>query len=194
MRFHLLFSAFAMLALAQKNSTKEDDVAINPDDPEFKNNEEPSKTSDPKATGIGDFIFENPPSVSLLSKVPLVRAGEMYRIKWRTQPTNLGNPEIISLEYRVGIWPDVTKFTAIIANGSNENYADWQVPTNAAEGVYIFKISTMQKKPLIRDRVSSPIRVFQSKTFININSAHTSIEYSAIAMIIAGIYMMCMII
>ncbi|KAI3637876.1 hypothetical protein MIR68_004525 [Amoeboaphelidium protococcarum] len=108
---------------------------------------------------VGDFAFENPPRATLVTKVPVIRAGSTFHIKWRTDPVRLGNPETITLEYRVGVYPNQSDFMALITNVPNQNSYDWQVPADTAENIFMFRISSTQTNPLIRARISSPIRI-----------------------------------
>ncbi|KAI3634634.1 hypothetical protein MIR68_007015 [Amoeboaphelidium protococcarum] len=108
---------------------------------------------------VGDFAFDNPQRATLVTKVPVIRAGSTFQIKWRAVPVRMGNPETITLEYRVGVYPNQSDFTALITNGPNQNSYDWQVPVDTAENIFMFRISSTQTNPLIRARISSPIRI-----------------------------------
>ncbi|KAI3650534.1 hypothetical protein MP228_004015 [Amoeboaphelidium protococcarum] len=130
MKYQQLISAFALFTVAQSN----------------------------KIT-VGSFEFENPQNVAQNSKVPLVKAGSTYQIKWRTIPEEMGNPETITLEYIVGVFPYQSAFTALLKDAPNQNSYDWKVPVDAAENFYFFRVSSSQQSPPMRARTSAAIRI-----------------------------------
>ncbi|KAI3637899.1 hypothetical protein MIR68_004548 [Amoeboaphelidium protococcarum] len=135
MKYQLLIPAFALFTVAQSN----------------------------KIT-VGSFEFDNPPEVSQGGKVPLVRAGSTYQIKWRTIPEEIGNPETITLEYLVGVYPYQSAFTALLKDAPNQNSYDWKVPVDAAENFYFFRVSSSQQSPPMRARTSAAIRIFSQNS------------------------------
>ncbi|KAI3654831.1 hypothetical protein MP228_000211 [Amoeboaphelidium protococcarum] len=130
MKYQQLISAFALFTVAQSN----------------------------KIT-FGTFEFDNPPEVSQGGKVPLVKAGSTYQIKWRTIPEEMGDPETITLEYLVGVYPYQSAFTALLKDAPNQNSYDWKVPVDAAENFYFFRVSSSQQSPPMRARTSAAIRI-----------------------------------
>ncbi len=142
-----------------------------------------------KTTGIGDFIFSNP---NEKKAPPLVPAGSKYRLEWFTQPKTLADPNNVTLEWRSGIWPDVSKWTVIASEVPNMGYFDWDIPQNLARDNYIVKISTKQKQPQIRDRVTTPIKIYQSRDPINgelvIPDSATNMVFSFTLAIIGSIF------
>lgn len=125
--------------------------------------ENSSDSGESKST-IGDFVFEKPDDKG---EVEYAKAGGYYRIIWSTRPTGIDAPDTVKLEWRRGRWPEVSDWTVIDEAAPNEDYYDWNIPENMAPDYYIFRISTEQKRPLIRTRTSQLIRIYQGRSPIN---------------------------
>ena len=117
-------------------------------------------------TGIGDWIFDVP-SEKAGSKPQLYKAGSVVRFEWHVQPANLSPPQTYKLQWRRGLWPDVTKFTDIVDTVANQGYLDWTIPDNFAQDEYILLLSTTQLQPQIRNRTSQKFKIYQGRKPIN---------------------------
>lgn len=141
---------------------------------------------------IGDFVFDVPALKD--NSIQFYSTDQPLRILWHTQPQTLPDPHNITLEWRRGLWPNVTDWRTIVSQYPNQNYYDWTMPDNLFAGVYVLRITTLQRQPAwIRDRYSDPFRLYIPMQPINgtyyisggAKSASTSIWASVVAIVSA---------